>query len=197
MSFSFEPQIIKQDSAVPFRMMAGGWLVGAAVIFFVGPVENTAIALMGITLIAGGMIGLVLKGERLYRMVLGATTGAFTTWMGFRFAFSDRLIPVASEPLELTDRDLLAAIVLGLSVFIIGIGGVLEAIRAQQDPGSSPLPVKVFLIVVGLVITAAIATTAGVSQVITLVLSVAVAVGLSAMAFLRRERPVSDFLPRA
>ena len=177
--------------------MAGGWVIGAAVIFFVGPVENRAIALMGISLIGGGLIGLVLRAERMYRMVIGASAGAFTTWLGFRFAFTERLLPVASEPRDLADQDLLVAIVLGLSVMFIGIGGVLEAIRAQRDPGTSPLAVRVFLILVGLFITAAIATAAGVSQTVTLVLALAVAAGLAAMAFLRRERPLTDFVPQA
>lgn len=178
-------------------MMAGGWLVGAAAIFFVGPVENVAIALMGISLIAGGMIGMVLKAERMYRMVIGASAGAFTAWLGFRFAFTERLLPVVSEPRDLADQDLLVAIALGLAVMFIGIGGVLEAVRAQRDPGTSPLAVRVFLILVGLFITAAIASAAGVSPAVTALLAVSVAVGLTAMAFLRRERPLSDFLPQA
>lgn len=196
MTFSFEPQLIKQDSAVPFRMIAGGWIAGSALILLVGPVANRLIAFMGISLIAGGLMALHLRGTRMWRMVLGASTGAFAAWLGFRFAFSDRLLPATSDPLELADTDLLFAIALGLSVLSIGVGGVLEAVRAQASPGSSPVPVKIFLIVVGLFITAAIASGAGVSMGITLLLAVAAAAGLSAMAFLRRERPASDFIPQ-
>ncbi len=197
MSFSFEPQLIKRDSAVPLRCIVFGWIAAVVVIVAIGPVANKVIAIMGLSLIAGGLVGLCLKAERTYRMVLGASTGAFITWLGFRFALADRLLPATSEPLELADRDRIGAIVLGLSVLAIGVGGVLEAIRAQRDPGSSPVPVKVFLIAIGLFITAAVSTTAGLSPTLSLVLAVAVAIGLSAMAFLRRERPLSDFAPQA
>ena len=196
MTFSFEPQIIKQDSAVPIRMIFGGWAVGVAAILLLEAVASSVIAIMGLTLLAGGLIALHLKGARMWRMILGATTGAFATWIGFRFAFSERILPVASDPVELADRELLGPVALGLCVFFIRVGGVLEAVRAQSAPGSSPIQVKVYLIIVGLVITAAIATTAGVSPTITLLLAVAAAVGLAAMAFLRNERPASDFVPQ-
>lgn len=196
MAFSFEPQLIKQDSAVPLRMMTGGWAAGVVTILVAGPVANRVIALMGISLIAGGLIALQLRGTRMWRMVLGASTGAVAAWLGFRFALSDRLLRVVDDPLQLSDTDLLAAIGLGLCVLAIGVGGVLEAVRAQSAPGSSPLPVKVFLIFVGLFITAAIASSVGVSTGITLLLATATAAGLSAMAFLRRERPASDFVPQ-
>ena len=109
---------------------------------------------------------------------------------------SERLLPILDSPLDLADRELLGAIGLGLCVLTIGAGGVLDAVRAQAAPGSSPIQVRVYLIVVGLVITAAIATTAGVSQGITFLLAIATAVGLAAMAFLRNERPASDFVPQ-
>lgn len=196
MSFSFEPQLIKQDSAVPIRMIFGGWIVGVATIMIIGPVTSRLIAVMGLTLLAGGLIALHLRGERMWRMVLGATAGAVSSWVGFRFAFSERLLPILDSPLDLADRELLGAIGLGLCVLTIGAGGVLDAVRAQAAPGSSPIQVRVYLIVVGLVITAAIATTAGVSQGITFLLAIATAVGLAAMAFLRNERPASDFVPQ-
>ncbi len=175
--------------------MTGGWVAGALIIFVDGPVANRLIALMGISLVAGGLIGLHLRATRMWRMVLGASTGAFAAWLGFRFAFSDRLLPSVGDPLELADSGRLFAIGLGLCVLSIGTGGVLEAVRAQGTPGSSPLWVKVFLIIVGLIITGAIASGAGVSTGITLLLAVAAAAGLAAMAFLRRERPASDFMP--
>ncbi len=177
-------------------MVVGGWLAGVVVIFVLGPVTNRLIGLMGISLIAGGLLGLSLRATRMWRMVLGASTGAFAAWLGFRFAFEDRLIPAIGDPLELADVDILGAIALGLSVLSIGVGGVLEAVQAQAAPGSSPLPVKVFLIAVGLVITAAIASAAGVSTMITILLALAAAAGLAAIAFLRRERPSSDFVPQ-
>ena len=151
---------------------------------------------MGISLVAGGLVGLHFRANRMYRMVLGASTGAIAAWLGFRFAFSDRLIPAVGDPFELANSSRLGAIALGLSVLSIGLGGVLEAVRAQASPGSSPLPVKVFLIFVGLTITAAIASAAGVSTSITLLLALAAAAMLSAMAFLRNERPSSDFIPQ-
>ena len=196
MSFSFEPQLIKRDSAIPLRLMVGGWALSVFIILFVGPVANQVIALMGITLAAGGLIGLSLKSTRMYRMVLGASTGAFAAWLGFRFAFSERLLPGISDPLELVNRDRLGAIALGVGVMSIGVGGVLEAVRAQRSPGSSPIPVKIFLIVVGVLITFGIARTAGVSLLITLLLSIAAGAGLAAMGFFRNERPSTDFVPQ-
>ena len=177
-------------------MMVGGWIAGVVMILMIGPVANRLIALMGISLVAGGLVGLHLRANRMYRMVLGASTGAVAAWLGFRFALSDRLLPAVGDPLELADSDRLGAIALGLAVLSIGLGGVLEAVRAQASPGSSPLPVKVFLIFVGLTITAAIASAAGVSTGITLLLAFAAAAMLSAMAFLRTERPSSDFVPQ-
>lgn len=195
MSFSFEPQLIKQDSAVPLRLMVFGWIAAVFIIIFVGPVANRLIALMGITLAAGGLIGLSIASTRTYRMALGASTGAFLTWLGFRFALSDRLLPAIGDPIELANRDRLSAIALGFAVMAIGIGGVLEAVRAQRIPGSSPVPVKILLIVVGIVITFSLGRAAGVSGLITLFLSLAAGTGLAAMGFLREPRPASDFAP--
>ncbi len=196
MGFSFEPQLIKRDSAVPLRMIVGGWIAAVVIIIIVGPVANRVIALMGITLASGGMIGLVFRSTRMYRMVLGASTGAFAAWLGFRFAFSERLIPAVSDPFELVSRDRLGAIVLGLSVLSIGLGGVLEAVRAQHEPGSSPVPIKVFLISVGLLISFGISRAAGVSLGIAMLLSLAAAATLAAIGFLRTERPSTDFVPQ-
>ena len=176
--------------------MVFGWISAVFIIIFVGPVANRLIALMGITLAAGGLIGLSVASTRMYRMALGASTGAFLTWLGFRFALSERLLPAISDPLELANRDRIGAIALGLAVMAIGSGGVLEAVRAQRFPGSSPVPVKVFLIVVGVVITFAMARAAGVSGVITLLLSLAAGTGLAAMGFLRQPRPSTDFVPQ-
>ena len=166
MNFSFEPQIINKDSAVPLRMITGGWIAGVIIIFAMGPVANRLIAIMGLSLLSGGLIALALHADRMWRMILGATAGSITAWLGFRFAFSDRLIPAVSDPIELANTDRLGAIALGLLVFGIGLGGVLEAVRAQASPGSSPLPVKVYLIFVGLLITVAIANVLGVSALI-------------------------------
>lgn len=196
MSFSFEPQLIKQDSAVPLRMMVGGWLVGIAAVIVVGPVANTLIALMGLTLVAGGLVALSLRGPRSWRMVLGATTGAVAAWLGFGFAFSERLIPARDDPFELFSQDHLAAVGLGLSVLSIGVGGLLESIRAQASPGSSPTLVRLLLIVIGMFIAGGACAAAGVSANISLLVTIAAAAGLAAMAWLRRERPTSDFVPR-
>ncbi len=177
-------------------MMVGGWLVGVAAVLVVGPVANTIIALMGFTLLAGGLVALTLRGQRMWRMVLGATTGAIATWLGYRFAFSERLIPGRDDPFELVSTDHLAAIVVGLSVFFIGLGGLLESVRAQASPGTSPLPVRIFLIVVGMVIAGGACAAVGVSTGISALVTLAAAAGLGAMAWFRNERPTSDFVPR-
>lgn len=197
MTFSFEPQLIKQDSAVPLRMMVGGWVVGVAAVLFVGPVANTLIALMGFTLVAGGLVALTLIAPRTWRMVLGAAAGAIAAWLGYRFAFPDRLIPAKDDPFELLDRDHLAAVAVGLSTMSIGIGGLLESIRAQAAPGTSHIAVRVLLVAIGMVIAGAICSILGISSGISIVVTLATAAGLIAMAWLRRERPNSAFVPRA
>jgi hypothetical protein len=196
MTFSFQPQLIKQDSAVPLRMMAGGWLVGTAAIIFVGSVANRAVAVMGLTLIAGGLIALTLTGPRTWRMVLGASAGALAAWLGYRFAFPDRLIPARDDPGELLDAEHFAAVAIGLSVLSIGIGGLLEAVRAQASPGTSHVAVRALLVAIGMFIAGAICSAIGVSTQISILVTLATAAGLIAMAWLRRERPTSDFTPR-
>ena len=161
-----------------------------------GPVANTIIALMGVSLLAGGLVAISLRGERMWRMILGATGGAIAIWLGFRFAVSERLIHVRDSPFDLADTDLLAAIALGLSVLTIGLGGVLEAIRAQTMPGTSPAPVRVLLILLGMAMTFALCNTAGVSGGIGLIATFAAGAGLAAMAWLRNERPAGDFVPQ-
>lgn len=196
MTFSFEPQLIKQDSAIPLRMMVGGWIVGVIAILVVGPVANTVIALMGLTLLAGGLVALALKGSRMWRMLLCASTGAVATFLGYRFALAERLIPAIDDPLELLDSDHIAAVAVGLGVLSIGLGGVLEAIRAQSAPGTSPVFVRIALIIVGMVIAGGLCAAAGVSTNITILVTLATAASLGAMAWFRHERPASDFIPQ-
>ncbi len=196
MSFSFEPQLIKQDSAVPLRMMVGGWVVGVAAVLFVGPVANTLIALMGLTLVAGGLVALSLRGERTWRMLLGATTGAVAAWIGFHFAISERLLPGRNDPFELLSTDHFAAVALGLGVLSIGLGGILESIRAQAAPGTSPVVVRLLLIVIGMFIAGGACAALGVATNISVVVTLATAAGLAAMAWFRRERPTTDFVPQ-
>jgi len=196
MSFSFQPQLIKQDSAVPLRMMVGGWVVGVIAVLIVGPVANTLIALMGFTLVAGGLVALNLRGPRMWRMVLGAITGAIASWMGYRFAFTERLLPSRDEPLDLLDREHIAAVAVGLSMLAIGVGGLLESVRAQAAPGTSPIAVRLLLILIGMVIAGGTCAVVGVSSNISILVTMAAAAGLAAMAWLRTERPTTDFVPR-
>lgn len=177
--------------------MVGGWLVGVTAVVTVGPVANTLIALMGLTLVAGGLVALTLIGPRTWRMVLGATTGAIAAWLGYKFAFPDRLIPAKDDPFELLDGDHLAAVAIGLAVMSIGLGGLLESIRAQASPGTSHIAVRGALVAIGMFIAGAACATLGVSRGISIVVTVAAAAGLIAMAWLRRERPSSAFTPRA
>lgn len=196
MTLTFQPQFIKQDSAVPLRMMVGGWAVGVAAIISVGPVTNRLIALVGITLTAGALILLTLTGPRVWRMVMGASAGAFAAWLGYRFAFPDRLIPARDDPLEYLDREHLAAVAVGLSMLSIGLGGLLESLRAQAAPGSSPMTVRVLLVGIGVGIALAACSAFGVSTAISIIVAVATAVGLVVLTWLRRERPNSDFVPQ-
>jgi len=195
-NFTFQPQIIKRDSAVPLRLIVGGWAVGVLSILAFGTVANVVIALMGITLLAGGLFAVSLNGHRTWRMVLGATAGAVALWLGYRFAFADRLFPVRTRPRDLLDTELVAAVVLGLGVTSIGAGGLLEAVRAQAAPGRSPLVVRGYLVVVGMFIAGILCTEAGVSNTISLLAVFAAGVGLGALAWLRRERPESLFSPQ-
>ena len=196
MNFTFQPQLIKQDSAVPLRMMVGGWVVGVASILLVGTVSNRIIALMGMTLVAGGLVGLSLRGPRTWRMLLGSIAGAIAAWQGFRFAITERLVPGRDDPLELIGTDQLAATALGLAVLSIGVGGLLEAIRAQAAPGTSPPVVRIVLVLLGMVIAWGACVTLGIAGSIAILVAIATGAGLSAMAWLRNERPSTDFLPR-
>ncbi|MFT7476496.1 MAG: hypothetical protein ACI81L_003451 [Verrucomicrobiales bacterium] len=196
MTFSFQPHLIKQDSAVPLRMMAGGLIVGVAAVVSVGPVTNRATALIGLTLVAGGLIVLTLTGPRTWRMVFGAAAGAVASWLGYRFAFPDRIVPARDDPFELLHREHIAAIGLGLSVLSIGLGGLLESVRAQAAPGTSHIAVRALLVMIGMAIVGTLCVEFGVSRGVSAVATVAVGLGLTAMAWLRRERPTSDFVPR-
>lgn len=196
MTLTFQPQFIKQDSAVPLRMMVGGWAIGAAAIVVVGPVSNRLAAIVGLTLLAGGLIFLTLTGTRTWRMILGASAGAFAAWLGYHFAFPDRLIPARDDPLEFLDREHIAAVAIGLSVLSIGLGGMLEALRAQAAPGFSPWPARAALLCIGVAIAWAICSILDVSTPVRLIVALATAVGLAALTWLRRERPDDHFVPR-
>lgn len=196
MTYTFQPQIIKRDSPVPLRLIVGGWLISVLVILTQGTVANVFIALMGVTLLAGGLVALSLKSSRMWRMVLGGTAGALATWLGYRFAFVERLFPARDAPRELLDVEIVASIILGLAVLAIGLGGILEAVRAQAAPGRSPIVVRVYMIALGMVIAGAICAAAGISTGVTVLVLLAIAAVLGALAWLRRERPSSDFTPR-
>lgn len=195
MTITFQPQFIKQDSAVPLRMIVGGWAIAVAAIIAVGPVANRVIAFMGVTLLAGGLIALSLTATRSWRMLLGASAGALAAWFGYKFAFPDRIIPAADDPLDVLDREHLAAIAIGLSVISIGLGGVLEAVRAQAAPGTSPWPIRVLLLVLGMAITMALCSIFSIATAITVLLTIASGIGLAALTWLRRERPATDYVP--
>ena len=177
-------------------MIAGGWIVGVLSILFVGTVNNVVIALMGITLLAGGLFAVGINKHRTWRMVLGATAGGVALWLGYRFAFVDRLFPARSDPQELIGREQLASVALGLAIVSIGAGGLLEAVRAQAAPGRSPIAIRAYLIIVGMVLAGVLCAEAGVSQMISIIAIFAAGVGLGALAWLRRQRPESDFLPQ-
>lgn len=196
MTLTFQPQFIKQDSAVPLRMMVGGWAIAAAAIVVVGPVANRAIALMGVTLLAGGLIAMTLLSPRMWRMLLGASAGAVAAWLGYRFAFPDRLIPARDEPRDLLDREKLAAVAIGLSMLSIGLGGLLEAVRAQAAPGSSPWPIRAALVAIGSAISWTACSIVGISLGVKVIVVLATGAGLVALTWLRRERPVDHFTPR-
>jgi len=196
MTYTFQPQFIKRDSAVPIRMIVCGWVVAIATILYRNPASNAVIAIMGLTLLAGGLVALTLSADRMWRMVLGATAGALATLLGYRFAIADRLWPARSNVREILDLDHFAAIVLGLAVLAIGLGGVLEAVRAQASPGASPVIVRAYLIALGMTIAAALCRVAGVSAGVMVLVLIACGLGLGALAWLRRERPLSDFRPQ-
>jgi len=177
-------------------MIAGGWVVAVLSILAFGTVANVLIALMGITLLAGGLFAINFYNHRTGRMVLGATAGAIGVWLGYRFALADRLFLVRNNPRDLADVDLLGSIVLGLAVLSIGAGGLLEAVRAQASPGRSPVAVRVYLIAVGMFIVGALCTEAGVASTISIIAVFATGVGLGALAWLRQERPDSIFTPQ-
>ncbi len=195
MTFSFQPQIIKGDSLVPFRMVVGGWAIAILAVLLDGPVANRLIGLMGLTLVAGALAAISLWGDRMWTMLIGAAGGAATAWLGFDFAFGERLIPARNDVGELLDRPHLAALAVGLGVFAIGLGGMLEAIRAQTQPGTSPFAIRIVLIGIGMAIVGAMCARAGVSPTISILAMLATAAILSAMAWLRRERPTSAFIP--
>lgn len=177
-------------------MIAAGWIVAILSILAFGTVANVIIALMGVTLLSGGLIAVSLNKDRTWRMVLGATAGAVAFWIGYRFAFADRLFPIRSTPRELLEVEILGSIALGLAVTSIGAGGLLEAVRAQAAPGRSHIAVRIYLILVGMFIAGVLCTEAGVSNSIAILAVFAAGIGLGTLAWLRRERPESHFSPQ-
>ena len=177
-------------------MIVGGWVVAVLSILVFGTVNNVVIALMGVTLLAGGLFAVGLNKDRTWRMVLGATAGAVALWLGYRFAFADRLFLVRDSPRSFLETEFLASVALGLGVTSIGAGGLLEAVRAQAAPGRSPLPVRVYLILVGMFIAGVLCTEAGVANTVSIIAIFATGVGLGALAWLRRQRPESQFTPQ-
>ena len=196
MTFTFQPQFIKRDSPIPLRMMVIGWIIGVASLVLEDPVSSRIGALVGITLLGVGLIYVTLFTGRAWRMLIGSGAGAVAAWLGYRFGIDEHLIPVLEDdPLDVFDRVVLAPIALGTAVLTIGLGGLLEALRAQSEPGHSPLPVRIALIVIGGFIAAAVCSLAGVSDALTVAVVGATVLLMAALAWLRRERPLTDFQP--
>ena len=196
MSVAFQPHIIRRDSNVPLRMMTIGWIVGVVVVIIVGPVDGRLRALMGLTFLAGGLIAATLYSSRPLRMLFGLTAGAAAVWLGYRFAIDDRLRPgLEGEPLDLLDRDHVAAILMGLAVATIGLGGILEAVRAQSEPGRSPTPIRVLLIVITTVIVALLLGTAGADTLVVVLFTPTTAVAPATLPRVPPGRPAFDFHP--
>jgi len=196
MPLSFQPNLIRRDSSVPIRLIAGGTALGCVATIAEGPVQSRLIAVMAFVLLGGGLIAVTLVGSRNERMLVGAAGGAIAAFLGYRFAIDDRLIPAIDEGTDtLLDRDLISAILVGASVLAIGVGGLLEALRAQSEPGQAPVPVRVLLVGVGVAIAAAACSLAGVSTGISILLMIASGAALVAIGWLRAERPPDDFQP--
>ncbi len=196
MSVAFQPHIIRRDSNVPLRMMTIGWIVGIVVILVVGPVDGRVRALAGFTLLAGGLIAATLYSTRTWRMVIGLAGGAAAVWLGYRFAVEDRLRPgLENDPFDLLDRRHVAAILVGSAVLTIGLGGVLEAVRAQSEPGRSPLPIRVLLIALVTAVVAVLLDAVGADTLVVVLFTLATVISLATLTWLRRERPDFDFHP--
>jgi len=196
MTITFQPQFIKRDSPVPLRMMVVGWVIGVTSVLLEDPVDGKFGALLGITLVGFGLIVLTLFSARTWRMLIGSGAGTVAAWLGYRFGVDQRLIPLLDEdPFDVFDRVLLAPIMLGVSVGSIGLGGMLEALRAQSEPGHSPIVVRVLLVAIGTMAAFAVCSLAGVSRGLTIAVVVATALLMIALAWLRRDRPTSFFQP--
>ncbi len=177
-------------------MMVIGVIIGLGTLVIEDPVDNQFGAAVGLILLGGGLIYVTLFSARMWRMLIGAGAGAVAAWLGYRFGIDQRLVPVVEdEPTDVFDRVVLAPIALGTAVLTIGLGGLLEALRAQSEPGHSPIAVRVALIVIGAGIAAGICSLAGVSGGLTIAVVAATVLLLAALAWLRRERPPSDFQP--
>lgn len=196
MSVAFQPHIIRRDSNVPLRTMTIGWIIGIVVVLIVGPVDGRFQALAGFTFLAGGLIAATLYSTRTWRMLIGLTAGTAAIWLGYGFAVTDRLRPgLENEPLDLLDRDHVSAILVGGAVLAIGIGGILEAIRAQSEPGRSPTLIRVLLIVITTTIVAVLLSTVGADTLVAVLFTIATAITLVTLTWIRRDRPDYDFHP--
>ena len=196
MPLSFQPNLIRRDSSVPIRLIAGGTALGCVATIAEGPVQSRLIAVMAFVLLGGGLLAATLVGSRNERMIVGASAGAIATYLGYRFAIDDRLIPAMDEGADtLLDRDLISAIVVGGSVLAMGVGGLLEALRAQSEPGQAPVPVRIVLVGVGVAIAGTICSVAGVSTGISILAMIASGAALVAIGWLRAERSPNDFQP--
>lgn len=176
--------------------MALGWLLGILAVLAEAPVPSRFWVGVGITLLAGGLMAMTLSTTRTARMLIGAATGGAAAWFGYRFAVVDRLKPwYDDDAFAILERDHLTMLAVGFSILVIGLGGLLEAVRAQSEPGSSPLPIRIVLLAIGAAIAAAACSLFGVSGNITLLVMVAVVAALATLTWLRRERSQTDFQP--
>ncbi|MGI9608338.1 MAG: hypothetical protein ACR2P0_19570 [Acidimicrobiales bacterium] len=196
MTNTLQPQFIKQDSAVPIRLIAGGWVVSTAAAILENPIENSRLAILALAFVGGGFIALSLFGSRMWRMLIGSAAGGVAAWQGWLFGVDERLIPLLEDdPIDMLDRFTVASISFGLGILAIGLGAMLEALRAQSEPGRSPLIARIALIIIGVGVAAAVCSLADVSGGPMVAVLAAVAALFAALAWFRRELPESDFHP--
>lgn len=123
---------IDPESNVPIRMIVFGSFA-SIVLAILGALGNPIVPTIGYVAVGTAMTFLIIDGASQLRIWVGLAAGLALGIFGWRFTISQRVWPALSDVESLADGDVLLAICIGFATLAVGLGCLLESLRAATE----------------------------------------------------------------